>query len=551
MSWIAKAALAAALLNCGLHSAHASDAQAGQWLKDGNCSLYNADARPGDQVAWTGDCADGFAEGLGTATFTSADGKTQSFTGIFAHGAVSDGHVVSRWGQGWSYDGDAVDGVFDGDGILTTASADRFEGRWTGGKMNGFGILRRADGERYAGFWKDDKPNGEGELRHADGSVVRGEFVDGRLAEAEAAPALVRAVSHDGGSAATQSFSTVSGKTLVGVDGSSIALNLIEGGMELQVMPADGNARKTTFTFMNDRMGTVVEDTGAPSAGSSVTGFFRLSAKGVEVRYADGRSTLLSSNGDGGILMTTEGELGPSCRNWYPAGHVFSDADKKAALNAYASRLGMAVSASDSGCPVKASSATLSPAPETPQAAAPASPAKDKSARAEVKASARLKPAARMAQASYHIGDFKGLESVAVKDSAVHAIDTMPQAAKAPSVEVAAAQPGKDEASKCLKVDSDGSHWGFRNACGYAVQFVYCLAGSSDSLAGCGNGTVPGSVAAGGFGALTADNSLKEKDVDHDFRWIACGGGAGEVIAHLDHFEPPAGRCERTRTAAN
>jgi hypothetical protein len=559
MPGIAKAALAAALLNCGLLSAHASEPQAGQWLKDGNCSLYNADAHDGDTVAWTGGCAGGFAEGLGTATFTSAGGKTQSFTGIFVHGAVSDGHVVSRWGQGWSYDGEAVDGVFNGAGILTTEAADRFEGQWTNGKMNGFGILRRANGERYAGDWRDDKPNGLGELRHADGSLTSGEFIDGKLARNETPvppqPKLMKAANLTAAAGdATAPFSTVSGKTLIGVDGSSIALNLIEGGMELQVIPADGSARKTTFTFMTDRMGTVVEDTGAPSAGSSVTGFFRLSKKGVEVRYADGRSTLLSSNGDGGVLMTTDGDMGPSCRNWYPAGHSFSDADKKAALNAYASRLGLPISAGDNGgCTAKATPASLGPAPvaPAPEAAAPAAP-KTKPARAEAKAALKVKPAARM-QASYRIGDFKGLETVAVKDSEVHAVDAMPITTKplAPPVEVAIAQPDKDEASKCLKVDSDGMHWGFRNACDYAVQFAYCMAGSSDGLAGCGNGTVPGSVAAKGFGALTSDNSLKEKDVDHNFRWIACGGGAGEVVAHLDRFEPPAGRCERTRTASN
>jgi hypothetical protein len=563
MSWIAKAALAAALLNCGLHSAHASDAQNGQWLKDGTCNLYNADARPGDQVAWTGDCADGFAQGMGTATFTGADGKTQSFTGIFVHGAVSDGHVVSRWGAGWSYDGEAVDGIFNGAGILTTASADRFEGQWTDGKMNGFGILRRANGDRYAGDWKNDKPNGPGELRHADGSLITGQFVDGKLAQSGAAPAtqpkLLKAANvTPTGNDATAPFSTVSGKTLVGVDGSSIALNLIEGGMELQVVPADGNARKTTFTFMTDRMGTVVEDTGAPSAGSSVTGFFRLSAKGVEVRYADGRSTLLSSNGDGGILMTSDGDLGPpSCRNWYPAGHSFSDADKKAALNAYASRLGLAVSAGDGdGCSAKAAPAALAPAPET---RAPQAAAAKKTARAEIRTMVKAKAPARMAQAAYHIGDFKGLETIAVKDSQVHAIDAMPgtvAVAKAAAPPVgAAAEPGKNEASQCLKVDSDGSHWGFRNSCDYAVQFAYCMAGSNDTLTGCGNGavttTVTGSVAANGFGALTSDDSLKEKDVNHNFRWIACGGGAGEVVAHLDRFEPPAGRCERTRTASN
>ena len=55
-----------------------------------------------------------------------------------------------------------------------------------------------------------------------------------------------------------------------------------------------------------------------------------------------------------------------------------------------------------------------------------------------------------------------------------------------------------------------------------------------------------GSVAANGFGALMADNSLKEQDAAHNFRWIACSGGAGEVVARLDQFEPPAGRCERS-----
>jgi hypothetical protein len=543
MSWTLKGALAAALLNCGLICAHASDTLDGQWLKDGACLLFNADAHPGDTVRWTGGCTDGYADGLGTATFTTADGKAQSFTGIFAHGAVSDGHVVSRWGAGWSYDGEAVAGVFNGAGILTTNAADRFEGQWTAGRMNGFGILRRANGERYAGDWKDDKPNGRGELRRPDGSRVSGAFVDGRLAAATEgdAPRLTQAATTTLDAAQTP-FSAVSGKTLVGVDGSSIALNLIEGGMELQVIPAGGNARKTTFTFMTDRMGTVVEDTGAPGAGTSVTGFFRLSAKGVEVRYADGRSTLLSPGGEGSVLMTIDGDLGPSCRAWYPAGHSFSEADKKAALNAYASRLGLAVAAGDSGC--------LS----QPAAAAAPAAKPGKVTRAEVKVPARI------AKASYRVGDFNGLETVPVKMSELHAIDAPVQKADArpltPVMETASTAPiDKNDASKCLKVDSDGGHWGFRNACGFAVQFAYCMAGSSDTLTGCGNGavasSVAGSVAANGFGALTADNSLAEKDTDHNFRWIACGGGAGEVVARLDHFEPPSGRCERTRTASN
>ena len=48
-----------------------------------------------------------------------------------------------------------------------------------------------------------------------------------------------------------------------------------------------------------------------------------------------------------------------------------------------------------------------------------------------------------------------------------------------------------------------------------------------------------------------SDTSLKDKDATRSFRWIACSGGAGEVVARLDRFAPPAGRCERTTTASN
>jgi len=114
----------------------------------------------------------------------------------------------------------------------------------------------------------------------------------------------------------------------------------------------------------------------------------------------------------------------------------------------------------------------------------------------------------------------------------------------------------RNDAAHCLKVDSDGSHWGFRNACDFAVQFAYCMAGGENSLAACGDSgavttSVTGSVAAKGFGALMADTSLQEQDGAHNFRWVACAGGAGEVVAHLDHSNPPSGRCERPHTASN
>lgn len=577
MSGIAKAALAAALLNCGLLTASAEDSStSGQWLKDGNCALYSAGAGPGDAVQWTGECVDGYAEGLGTATFTH-DGQSQSFTANFTHGVIPDGHIITRWGQGWSYDGETVAGRFNGAGILVTNTSDRFEGQWTDGKMNGFGILRRSNGELYAGDWKDDKPNGAGELRRPDGSKIDGTFVDGKLAQAnmssDMGPSVKVAETQNLSDAAKNSnapFGSISGKTLIGVDGSSIALTLIEGGMELQVVPADGTAKKTTFTFMTDRMGTVVEDSGSPSAGSSVTGFFRLTGKGVEIRYSDGRSAMLSANPDGGVQMALDGDAGTSCRAWYPAGHAFSDSEKKVALNAYATRLGLPVSASNASvcsAPATAQPAIISPATPAPGAIAPSVVTPRARPERHIQAKA---PQAHVAKASYHIGDYQpaanpkaGLETIAVKTSEIHTIDggaiavpSISGGMTMPALPPSAANADHNDASHCLKVDSDGGHWGFRNTCDFAVQFAYCMAGGNDGLTACGNHdavttAASGSVAAGGFGALTADNSLQEKDAPHSFRWIACNGGAGEVVAHLDHSEPPAGRCERAHTAAN
>ena len=592
MSWTAKAALAAALLNCGLLEASAASPNSpnnltGTWLKDGDCALFSAGAGPGDSVAWTGQCVDGFAEGIGTATFTH-DGQSQSFTAIFQHGVIPDGHVITRWGQGWSYDGEAMDGRFNGWGTLTTNTADRFEGYWTDGQMNGFGILHRADGELYTGDWKNDRPNGKGELRHADGSLVEGTFVDGKLSDAAAAsaplpspklaakaPAPDKAVaksadkSADAGSTApapsSAPFGGVSGKTLIGVDGSSIALTVIEGGMELQVVPTDGTSKKTTFTFMTERMGTVVEDGASPSVGSSVTGFFRLTGKGVEIRYADGRSAMLSAGPEGGVQMVLDSDSGPSCHAWYPAGHSFSEAEKKMALNAYASKLGLPVTASN-GC------AGLVPASIPPGASVPSSttapvPATT-TAKAKPERHIQAKAPAKV-KASYRIGDYQppltsakaGLEAVAVKTSEIHTVDgaiAVPSLSGAMAVtppNLPALSEARD-AGHCLKVDSDGANWGFRNSCDFAVQFAYCMAGSDNSLTSCGSSdlvttSVAGSVAANGFGILTADTSLTEKDGAHNFRWVACAGGAGDVVARLDHSNPPSGRCERPHTASN
>jgi len=557
-----RAALAACVSICAFSTAHAAGAPtSGTWLTDPASACAVLGSGNGDRVAWTGACTDGLATGLGTATFFQGDREVESFTADFEGGMVTDGHAITRWGAGWSYDGDIVHGRFNGGGVLINDRQDRYLGLWTDGKMNGFGLLTRADGSRYAGEWKNDLPNGDGELRRADGSVVAGLFVDGRLAEDHAAvtrpdPALKTAAltTPEKGLADNPAapkrvgpFSSLAGAILKGVDGSAIALNPIEGGIEMALTAPGGAPQKTTFTFMTDRLGTVVED-GGPDHGANVTGFFRLTETGVELHYADGRAETLSASPEGGVTMILTGAR-TSCRSWYPDGHVFSETEKKAALADYAARLGLAATgaADAAGCaaplpvPAKVTPEIVTPLPR-PAIADHRPQAKPRA----VKTAFAPKSAAPMGPPN----TVMALTPVIVKDSQVHAVDDMVPAPAA-SVQGMKQEAKADAAnpSQCLKVDSDGLNWGFRNACDFPVQFAYCNP-ADKGVAGCANGGAPGSVAAHGFGALMADKSLSEAGVDHSFRWIACAGGSGEVVAHLEKSDPPSGRCDRAANIA-
>ena len=133
---------------------------------------------------------------------------------------------------------------------------------------------------------------------------------------------------------------------------------------------------------------------------------------------------------------------------------------------------------------------------------------------------------------------------VEVRKSEVHLIDP-PVTQPTPAVATAETPKAGEGASSCLNVESDGMHWGFRNKCGFSIQYAYCTMDGRNQLTACKDGFVGGSVAPNGFGVLVADQNLRALNENHDFRWVACQGGAGEVIARLDKSDPPVGRCVR------
>lgn len=338
------------------------------------------------------------------------------------------------------------------------------------------------------------------------------------------------------------------GKKLIAIDGSTIALMPAEGGLAREIIGSNGAVQKTMFEFINEKLGTVSDARNA----ANVIGVFRRTSAGIEAQYADGSSETLAVNPSGGLTIESISISNDSCTAWYPEGHVFSLDERRAALAQFATKLGLADPVDKKTASSKIACSPV-PAPHTSdvpargdvpgrQAGLPRSLGLPPAATTTAAAAAALSTTA-LKQPDL----VPDLHPVEVRNSEVHPIDVNvaqpPEMVASNDVPMSAGGADQRGASTCLSVETDGMHWGFRNHCGYSVQFAYCQMSGADQLASCRDGTLSGSVAANGFGSLVADEGLKESDAVHDFRWVACQGGTGEVIPRLDQTNPPSGRC--------
>ncbi len=361
------------------------------------------------------------------------------------------------------------------------------------------------------------------------------------------------ALAGDAAPAAPNWLASIAGQKLDAVDGSSIQFTPMDKGISLAVTSPSGETQKNVFAMLNDRLGTVSDG----ANGDHLIGTFRTTDNGLEAQFADGHSETLAANSGGGISVTLSSAAnGKACMAWYPQGHSFSEAERRAAVAEYAQRLGV----SDAKIP-------------------PVSHSCDTAAPAQKLAST---PSHLPAKGKISAND-KGLVPIMVRTSVVHAVDgaaSVPVVAMAaPKVVPAAALPkapptvsmgpmleqasvkSSDEgagqesvepghgASGCLTVDNNGADLGFRNQCGFSVEFSYCLQNADDPAIACDAGSRAGNVAANSFEPLLRGVNIKAEDAEHDVRWVGCTGAEGEVVAHLDKTDPPAGRCVRTQAS--
>ena len=599
-----------------------------QWVADPRTKCIAADPSysPDDSISWQGSCRkDGVIYGLGTLTFLSKGQVVETINGTFTDGLLKPGPVKANWSDGTKYEGDQLGGLFNGTGKFVSPKGETLEGEWKMGVLNGKASVVWANGDRYDGEWKYGKSDGEGVEVWADGRRYEGQWRDGapvgdvqangsetpatagatavalntpaetsartpagspsaapqtavnpasfvRSAAPTSAPATIatRTATVENGSNAAPNpalpLRSELGTELVAIDGATLELGLTNDGFERTLVLPNGNSQQIRFAFANGPVGTV-------SYGEKAIGVFRAKASQLDIDYADGTTEAIGEESGGGLSDRAQNaDGGTMCTSWYPRGHVFSQSEKQAAVQEYASRLGVPVSAPSR----KQHAHDSNPACG---GAFVASGSPQKAAGAETEENATPKPAGAprasgdRAQLDEHPPEqrtsFPGNDMVAVGTPAVHLVNepNTPTPAPAhlekasfapgqplqPSGDLSAAsgtlspQPG---ASDCLSVTSNGDYWGFQNRCAKSVQFAYCEMSDANPLTSCKHTSVGGSVAANGFSALVSDRSLAEKNVDHEFRWMACDGGAGEVVPHLDKIDPPSGRCERAVPAA-
>ena len=123
---------------------------------------------------YEGNFLDGDFDGHGKLTFYNGD----VYEGDFVDGERTGQGVLTRL-NGDVYEGNFLDGDFDGHGKLTFYNGNVYEGDFSHGERVGTGTFRWFNGDVYEGEFFDDRFNGYGVLIFANGNVYEGDFVDG------------------------------------------------------------------------------------------------------------------------------------------------------------------------------------------------------------------------------------------------------------------------------------------------------------------------------------------------------------------------------------
>ncbi|KAJ8556366.1 hypothetical protein K7X08_023124 [Anisodus acutangulus] len=112
---------------------------------------------------------------VNSGCYVQAYSNGDVYEGEFHKGKCSGSGVYYYYMSG-RFEGDWVDGKYDGYGVETWARGSRYRGQYRQGLRHGFGVYRFFTGDVYAGEWSNGQSHGCGVHTCEDGSRYVGEF---------------------------------------------------------------------------------------------------------------------------------------------------------------------------------------------------------------------------------------------------------------------------------------------------------------------------------------------------------------------------------------
>ncbi len=150
------------------------------WVKTSdNVLLWISSSDATKSFSWDGEVIDGIPNGHGILYVTDKDGEESNYNISMFYGASSIDDVVTL-DDGSRYVGDVKNNMMEGFGVLLRAN-ELYIGSFHASKPDGYLKLYKNDKLYYDGYWKAGLFNGDGILYKEDGSIKDGTWENGKL----------------------------------------------------------------------------------------------------------------------------------------------------------------------------------------------------------------------------------------------------------------------------------------------------------------------------------------------------------------------------------
>ena len=146
---------------------------------ESKCKVWDPSIGDGESLRFSGNCKNGFADGIGTAEWIQNNAVIETWTGFFVNGVLEGRARIKN--SKFDHIGIYKNLRWDGEGRRLYSQGTVHEGTFMGDWLNGFGVIRQNDGTVVKGWFRDGLLNGYGEVAYRDGTKQEGDFVEGKL----------------------------------------------------------------------------------------------------------------------------------------------------------------------------------------------------------------------------------------------------------------------------------------------------------------------------------------------------------------------------------